>query len=160
MMPERDGQADFDFLIGSWKVHNRRLKQPLTGSTEWYEFEGTNVARAIWDGSGNMDEFDADAPQGRIRGLTVRLYQHDTGQWRIYWANRASGIMDSPMEGRFVDGRGVFYGHEPFNGRAIFVRFLWTTISPAACRWEQAFSADGGSSWETNWIMEMTRDDR
>lgn len=155
--PARDGQADFDFLIGSWKVHNRRLKQPLSGSTEWYEFTGTNVAHKIWDGSGNMDEYDGDAPQGRIRGLTVRLYDHKTGQWRIYWANRANGTMDAPMLGSFTNGRGEFYSHETFNGRGVLVRFIWTTASTNACRWEQAFSADGGRTWETNWIMEMTR---
>jgi len=153
----RDGQSDFDFLIGSWKIHNRRLKNPLTGSTSWYEFEGTGVARKIWGGRANIDEYEADTPSGHIQGLTLRLYDPKAKQWSLYWANSAKGTLEKPMIGEFRDGRGEFFSQEPFEGRMILVRFLWSQITPNSCRWEQAFSADGGKTWETNWIMEMTR---
>jgi hypothetical protein len=153
----RDGQSDFDFLIGSWRIHNRRLKNPLTGSTSWYEFEGAAVARMIWGGRANIDEYEADTPSGHIQGLTLRLYDPKAKQWSLYWANSAKGTLEKPTIGEFRDGRGEFFDHEPFEGRMIFVRYVWSEITPQSCRWEQAFSADGGKTWETNWIMEMTR---
>lgn len=160
MSMERDGQKDFDFLVGSWKIRNRRLRERLTGSTHWDEFEGTSLARAVWGGLANMDEYEAHAPFGLIQGLTVRLYDPATCQWRLHWANRASGIFDAPMIGRFEDGRGEFYNQEFHQGRAVYARFVWSDITSTSCRWEQALSADGGRTWETNWIMEMTRWDR
>lgn len=155
---KRDGQADFDFFIGSWKVHNRRLRRPLTGSTEWYEFDGTTVTRKVWGGKANMDEYEGQGPDGPVHGMSVRLYEPQSRQWRIYWANQARGVVEMPpVVGEFKDGRGEFYDHEIFNGKAIFVRYLWSNITATSCRWEQAFSEDGGKTWETNWIMENTR---
>jgi len=155
---ERDGQHDFDFQFGSWKVHNRRLLRPLTGSNEWVEFEATVVAQPIWGGRANMDEFEADTPSGHIEGMTVRTYNPKSHEWSIYWANQTSGAFSLPATvGKFKDGRGEFYDHEEFNGRSIFVRYLWTVISPDKTQWEQAFSVDGGKTWETNWIMTATR---
>jgi hypothetical protein len=153
----RDGQKDFDFLMGTWKVRNRRLRKRLQGSTQWDEFEGMSVARAVWGGLANMDEYEAHAPFGHIQGLTVRLYEPSTRQWRLHWANRVSGIFDAPMIGRFADGRGEFYNQEFQEGQVVYARFIWSDITATACRWEQALSADGGKTWETNWIMEMTR---
>jgi hypothetical protein len=153
----RNGQADFDFLIGSWKVHNRRLKEPLKGSSVWYEFEGTSVARKVWDGHANQDEYRGNSPSGAIHGLTLRLYEPSTRQWRLYWANEAKGVLDPPMVGAFQNGRGEFFSHELFEGQGIYVRYVWSDITPTSCRWEQAFSADGGRTWETNWIMTFTR---
>jgi len=153
----RKGQSDFDFLIGSWKVHNRRLKKPLTGSSEWYEFDGTSVARKVWDGRANIDEYQADTPGGSIEGLTLRLYDRKAQQWSLYWANAANGRLDVPTVGSFKDGRGEFYDQEILDGRSIFVRYVWSDIKPNSCRWEQAFSVDGGRTWETNWIMDLTR---
>src|SRR5262245_50096358 len=155
--PGRDGERDFDFLIGTWKVHNRRLSQRLAGSTTWEEFEGTSTTRSVWGGGANMDEYDATGPSGRIQGMTVRLYNPRSRQWSIYWANRANGVLDTPMIGGFRDGRGEFYDQEMFEGRSIYVRFIWSAVTPTSCRWEQAFSADGGATWETNWVMEFTR---
>ena len=154
---EQSGQADFDFLIGSWTVHNRRLREPLQGSNDWYEFPGTSVARPLWGGKGNVDEYEGDAPSGHIQGMAVRLFNPKTRQWSIYWGNSANGTLDVPMIGEFKDGRGEFFDQEIFQGRAIYVRFTWCDITPSSCRWEQAFSADGGQSWETYWIMEFTR---
>jgi hypothetical protein len=104
-----------------------------------------------------MDEYEArDTPVGPIQGLSLRLYDPESRQWSIYWANRAKGKLDPPMTGSFREGRGEFYDPEEFEGRSIFVRFLWSSATDA-CRWEQAFSADGGRTWETNWIMDFTR---
>ncbi len=154
---ERDGQRDFDFWIGSWKVHNRRLVHPLTGSSVWVEFEGTVVARPVWGGRANADEFEADSPTGHIEGMTVRTYNAKSRQWSIYWASAAKGVFERPMIGQFNNGRGEFFDQEEFEAKAIYVRFLWSDIRPDSCRWEQAFSDDGGKTWETNWIMTFTR---
>lgn len=155
--PPRDGAHDFDFLHGRWKVHNRRLKQPLTGSSEWYEFDGTNIERPLWDGRANFEEYDAEAPTGPIHAVAIRLYDHKSKHWTIHWSNSANGTLDAPMTGSFRDGRGEFYSQEIYAGRSIFVRFIWSPGDANHCRWEQAFSADGGKTWETNWIMELTR---
>jgi hypothetical protein len=158
MAAERDGQHDFDFLFGRWKVHCRRLVHPLTGSHEWVEFDGTNVVHRIWDGRATVDEFEADAPSGHIEGMTVRTYDAKSHQWSIYWSSQANGTVDfPPMVGKFRNGRGEFYDSEMINGKAIFVRFTWTVNSPDSCHWEQAFSVDGGKTWETNFIWDLTR---
>ncbi|MGZ3573908.1 MAG: hypothetical protein ACXVA3_01330 [Vulcanimicrobiaceae bacterium] len=150
-------QSDFDFFIGNWNVHNRRLKNPLRGSTDWYEFEASSKAKKIWGGLANMDEFVGDSPLGLIQGMTVRLFDPATRQWRLYWANRKDGLFGVPTIGEFKDGRGEFFDQELFEGRSIFVRYEWSDIMPTSCRWQQAFSADGGRTWETNWIMDFTR---
>lgn len=152
-----DPQTDFNFIIGNWKVRNRRLKQRLKGSDSWEEFEGRAVARKIWGGAAHIDEYDAESPSGHIQGMTLRLYNPQSQQWSIYWANRANGVLDTPMIGGFKDGRGEFYDQEMFEGRSIYVRFIWSNITADSARWEQAFSPDGGKTWETNWIMELTR---
>lgn len=156
---ERDGQHDFDFQFGAWKVHNRRLLHPLAGSDEWVEFEGTVVAQPVWDGRANMDVFEGESPSGHIEGMTVRTYNAKSHEWSIYWANQKNGVFSLPATvGKFDgSGRGEFYDQEDYNGRSIFVRFLWTVVSTDATRWEQAFSTDGGKTWETNWIMTATR---
>ena len=157
---ERDGQHDFDFQFGRWKVHNRRLMHPLTGSNDWIEFDGTVVARPIWDGRANMDELEADTPSGHIEGMTVRTYNPKSHEWSIYWANQKNGVFSLPATvGKFdKNGRGEFHDQEDFNGRSIFVRYIWTVISADTTLWEQAFSADGGKTWETNWIINGTRE--
>jgi len=158
--PARDGVHDFDFLHGTWHIHNRRLRKPLSASDEWYEFEGTSVEHPIWDGQGNLEEYDATLPNGtRLRGLALRLYDPRAERWTIHWSNSATGTLDAPMTGTFRDGVGEFYSHEDYQGRMVFVRFRWTSAGPNAARWEQAFSADAGTTWETNWIMQFTRTD-
>src|SRR5438270_7125146 len=98
---ERDGQHDFDFWFGHWKVHNRRLLHPLTGSKDWVEFDGTVVARPIWAGRANVDEFEADTPSGHIEGMTVRTYDSKSHEWNIYWVNAAKGSFEKTMIGEF-----------------------------------------------------------
>ncbi len=152
-----DGRADFDFLIGNWKGHNRRLKARLKGCTEWEEFASDLTCRKILGGAGNMDEATMYRESGVSYGQTVRLFDQQAQQWRIYWASNTSGALDVPVVGSFKDGCGEFYDQELFEGRAIFVRFIWRVISEEECHWEQAFSEDGGKSWETNWTMVWKR---
>jgi hypothetical protein len=139
-------------------VHNRRLVERLKGSTYWEEFFSTCHARPILGGLGNMDEFTLERASGRILAITVRLYDPGSGEWSIYWAaSPGRGRFDVPMVGRFDGQRGEFYSQEVFEDRHIFNRFIWTVQGSAACRWEQAYSTDGGRSWETNWTMDFTR---
>jgi hypothetical protein len=153
-----DGRTDFDFFVGSWKVRNRRLKERLKNCTEWEEFEGNCRARHILGGLGNMDEFTMDRPSGRVEAITVRLYNPAAREWSIYWAaSTGNGRFDTPMVGRFEGPRGEFFSQEVFEGRHIFSRFIWTVSTADSCRWEQAYSTDGGKTWETNWIMDFTR---
>ena len=153
----RDGQHDFDFEFGAWTARISRLVRPLTGSTEWVEYEGSSVVRRVWNGRANLGELDVKGPTGRIVGLSMRLYEPETGQWTIRWASAADGLLGEPMVGGFRDGRGEFYNQELLNGRAIFVRFIFSDIGPTTFRLEQAFSADGGKRWEPKWIASFTR---
>jgi hypothetical protein len=153
----RDGQHDFDFEIGTWKTHLSRLQHPLTGSTTWIEYEGTSVVRKIWNGRANLVELQVDGPTGHIEGLSLRLYNPQSRQWSINFANSSSGTLSQPTIGEFKNGRGEFFDQESFNGRTILVRNVWSDITPDSCRFEQAFSDDGGKTWEVNWIAIDTR---
>lgn len=153
----RDGQQDFDFEFGTWNAKLRRRLRPLTGAAEWVEYEGTSVVRRVWDGKANLGELDVRGTAGRIVGLSLRLYDPEARQWRISWANSADGQLGPPMIGSFRNGRGEFYNQEMFNGRAIFVRFIFSDITSDSFQLEQAFSDDGGQTWEANWISRFTR---
>ncbi len=155
--PQRDGQGDFDFEIGTWKTHLRRRLHPLTGSTTWVEYEGTTVVRKVWNGRANLVELVADGPAGHFEGLSLRLYNPQSRQWSLNFANRSDGTLTTPTIGEFRDGRGEFYGQETLNGRVILVRFVISDITPTSCRFEQAFSDDGGRTWEVNWVAVDTR---
>lgn len=153
----RDGRHDFDFHIGTWKTHLKRLQNPLTGSTKWVEYEGTTVVRKVWNGRANLVELVAGGPAGHFEGLSLRLYNPQSRQWSLNFANANSGVMALPTIGEFKNGRGEFYNQETFDGRAILVRFVISDITPNSCRFEQAFSDDGGRTWEVNWIATDTR---
>jgi len=154
---ERDGQHDFDFEIGTWKTHLRRLLHPLTGSKTWVEYEGRSVVRKVWNGRANLVELEADGSAGHFQGLNLRLYNPQSRQWSLNFANSKSGALSPPTIGEFRAGRGEFFEQETLNGRAIFVRFVISDITPDSCRFEQAFSDDGGRTWEVNWIATDTR---
>ena len=154
---ERDGQHDFDFEIGTWKTHLKRLLHPLTGSTTWGEYEGTSVVRKVWNGRANLLELEADGPGGHFEGLNLRLYNPQSHQWSLNFANSNGGTLSQPTIGEFKNGRGEFFDQESFNGSAILVRFVISDITPDSCRFEQAFSDDGGRTWEVNWIATDTR---
>ena len=148
---------DFDFWMGRWNVHNRRLRKRLAGADEWDEFEATVVARPILDGMGNEDEFRTDYDGGFI-GMSFRFFDPAKKRWSIYWADsRHCGELDPPVYGTFSGDSGVFEGTDVFEGRPILVRFTWSGITTPTVSWEQAFSDNGGQTWETNWIMEITR---
>jgi hypothetical protein len=153
----RDGQHDFDFEIGSWKTHISRLQHPLTGSTTWVELDGTSVIRKVWNGRANLVELDVRGPSGRIEGLSLRLYNPEARQWSLNFSNSAAGVLTSPTIGEFREGRGEFFGPDTLAGRAIYVRFVITCANADSCRFEQAFSDDGGKTWEVNWIATDTR---
>jgi len=154
---EQGGQHDFDFEIGTWKTHLSRLLHPLTGSTTWVEYEGTTVVRKVWNGRANLVELEADGPGVHFEGLNLRLYNPQSRQWSLNFASSSGGTMSQPTIGEFKNGRGEFYDQETLNGRAIYVRFVISDITPNSCRFEQAFSGDGGKTWEVNWIAIDTR---
>jgi hypothetical protein len=153
----RDGQHDFDFALGTWKTQLSRLLRPLTGSTEWVKYEGTSVIRKVWGGRANLVELDVEGPSGHITGLSLRLYNPETHQWSLNYATLAGGTMGAPTIGSFEDGRGEFFDHEPYQGRTILVRNVFTGITRDAYRFEQSFSPDEGKTWELNWVAIDTR---
>src|SRR6266567_4449813 len=127
---KRDGQHDFDFELGSWKIHLKRLLHPLTGSTSWVEFDGTSVTRKVWDGRAQLEEFETDSrTAGHIEGLTLRLYNPQSHQWSLYWANSKGGPIFPPQIGEFKNGRGEFYAQDMLDGKSIFVRFIWSNTT-------------------------------
>lgn len=154
---QRDGQHDFDFEIGTWKTHLRRLQRPLSGSTNWVEYEGTTEVRKVLDGRANLVELKVNGPAGRIEGMSLRLYNPQSRQWSLNFANINDGQLTRPAIGEFKNGRGEFYNEDTYNGRAIFVHFVIIKITDDQYRFEQSFSADGGQTWELNWIAVDTR---
>lgn len=154
---ELDRQHDFDFNFGSWKTHVSRLVHPLTGSTTWTDYEGVSDVRKVWNGRASLFELDVQGPAGRIEGVGLRLYNPTSHQWNLNWTNSRVGMLTGAMIGEFRNGRGDFYGQDTFNDRSILVRNSFSEITPTSSRFEQAFSADGGRTWETNWIMTFTR---
>jgi hypothetical protein len=153
----RDGSRDFDFEFGSWKAHLRRLVHPLSGSTTWVDYDGTSVVRKVWSGRANLGELKLDGPAGSIEGLTLRLYDPATHQWSVSWANARGGGLTPPLVGEFKDGRGEFFDQDTLDGRAIYARFIFSDITPTSFQIVQSFSADGGATWEANWISTFTR---
>ncbi|GIH93487.1 hypothetical protein ACFFMN_20365 [Planobispora siamensis] len=146
----------FDFLVGTWASRQRRLRRVLAGSDDWYEFPGVTRCWSVLDGAGNIDE--VTFPTQGFGGVTLRLYDGATDLWSLYWASSRTGISLPPVVGRFgADGRGVFTADDVYDGVPIKVNYIWSDITAHSCRWEQEFSADGGATWETNWVAEFTR---
>jgi hypothetical protein len=157
---ELDGRHDFDFVFGEWRIANRKLEDLLAEDSKWLEFEATAEAHPILGGLGNCDHYTAPDFPGRevYRGFALRLFDPETGLWRIWWASTSGrGRLDTPVIGRFSDGEGRFECDDVLGGRAVKVRFDWKDITPSSARWEQSFSFDEGRSFEPNWIMELTR---
>ncbi len=158
--PDRDGRRDFDFLLGSWRVHNRRRARPLAGCEEWQEFEASLHARPILSGLGHLDEFWAPVlpDGGSLHGCALRLFDPALRSWSDWWSSsRQPGRLGPPIVGGFTDGRGTFHGADVLDGRPIRVRYEWTEIEASSARWEQAFTHHEGGTWETNWIMTLFR---
>jgi hypothetical protein len=152
----QDGSHDFDFWFGSWKIHNERLKQRLVGCNDWEQFDAIGECAPILGGVGNIDSFETDW-HGDFRGMTLRLFNLKTKQWSLYWASNRDGVLEPPVVGAFSDGIGRFEGPDQHQGKPVRTRFVWSHITPVSASWEQAMSADGGQTWETNWRMQMSR---
>ncbi len=151
------GINDFAFQTGQWRVRHRKLARRLRGCGDWREFDGACTAWEVMGGAGNVDDHVLQDPAGPYRAASLRRYDPATEQWAIWWwDSRLSGI-GPPVCGRFEAGAGAFLGADELDGLPILVRFIWSEITPAAARWEQAFSGDGGASWETNWTMSFER---
>ena len=154
----RPGAGDFDFFMGRWRVHHRRLNERLAGCRDWTEFGGSCESRKILGGQGNMDDNVLELPGDHYRAVTIRTFDPRSGQWSIWWIDaRNPSSLDPPVVGRFENGVGTFFSDDTFKGRPIRVRFQWSLPAKDRPRWEQAFSADAGKTWESNWIMEFTR---
>lgn len=151
------GQQDFDWEIGAWDTKLKRLSKPLSGGGEWLEYTGTTVVKELMGKRANIVEFDVSGAAGKIAGVSLRLYQPASKQWALHFANLANGLMTEPMLGSFQQGQGTFYGEDDLGGRKIHVRFLIIPVTPDQWRFEQAYSADEGKTWETNWIAIDTR---
>jgi hypothetical protein len=154
-----DGRRDFDFLIGRWTVAHRRLRRRLEGDTQWDEFGGLCETRPLLGGLGNVDDNIIALPERTYAGAALRLFDPSKRVWSIWWADsRESGLLP-PVHGRFENDVGVFFGDDVLRGRPIRVRYIWSDMTTKSARWAQAFSADAGAAWETNWTMEFTRAD-
>lgn len=145
----------FDFLAGTWDVANRWRTDFLDPASEWEEFPAVSRASRHFEGGASFDEIEF--PTKGFAGLTLRLYDPELDQWSLYWSSTRSGKLFPPVVGRFGGGRGEFYGDDTHAGKEVRVRFVWSDITEASARWEQAFSSDGEKTWVTNWIMEFTR---
>ncbi|MDB5495859.1 MAG: hypothetical protein JWP86_3196 [Phenylobacterium sp.] len=155
--PTVGGPHDFDFELGDWNCHLLRRLHPLTGSDTWVEYDGTSIVRPWWGGKANIGELDLDGSAGHLEGMSIRVYNPATHQWGISYANAAQGQVGAAMVGGFQKGRGEFYNQDTLNDRAIFVRFIFSDITAKSFQLEQAFSDDGGKTWESNWIAKFTR---
>jgi hypothetical protein len=154
----RDGSHDFDWEIGRWTTHLRYRPEPLTGSDRWLEYSGTSDVRTVLGGRANLVELSVAGAAGRIEGSSLRLYDPKARQWTLNFANVRNGQLTAPMHGAFdTNGRGLFYGVDTLDGRAVLVRFVISDVTANSARFEQAYSADAGATWEVNWIAVDTR---
>ena len=151
------GQHDFDFELGTWTIHLKRRLHPLAGSNTWVEFDGLSSTQKVWDGRSQIEQFETDGSAGHIEGLTLRLFNPETQQWSLYWANAKDGIVVPAQVGQFKDGVGEFYAQDTLGDKSILVRYDWTGLASQSPHFEQSFSADGGKTWEVNWITDQTR---
>jgi hypothetical protein len=150
----RDGQHDFDFLFGRWKVH---LKRKVTGTDRWTESDGYGIYRKVWGGRANLNEFFSESPNDHVEGLTLRTYNGATHLWSLYWANSRDGILSSAQVGKFDHGQGEFYAQDVLDDKSVLVKFDWSALMSKSPHFEQSFSNDGGKNWEINWISDQTR---
>jgi hypothetical protein len=156
--PNAHGGTDFDFFEGRWRVAHRQLKRRLAHCAEWAEFGGSTVVGQLLGGAGNVDDNLLEHPDGAYRAVTLRAFDAASGNWSIWWLDgRTPSRLDTPMVGRFEHDIGTFHADDVFNGQPIRVRFRWHRTGEAGPRWEQAFSGDGGATWETNWTMQFVR---
>lgn len=150
--------SDFDFAFGHWQVRHRRLDRRLAGCTDWTEFSGTSSTRPILGGNGNVEDNVIDFPSGQYRAVAIRSFDPGSGTWAIWWLSTANPhVLDVPVIGRFDGDVGTFTAQDVHDGQPVLLRFVWSRTRSDSPRWEQALSADGGASWETNWVMDFHR---
>lgn len=153
-----DAHRDWDFLVGKWNAHHRRLRRRLAGNNDWDEFKGTLVNWPVLGGQGNVGDNVMELPTGTVRGVGFRAFDPVSGQWLSWWLDsRNPTTIEEPDRGRFVDGIGTFVSDDTLDGRPIKTRVRWSGITPSSARWEQSCSGDGGATWESNWITDFTR---
>ena len=152
---QHDGRRDFHFLYGRWAVRHRRLTQRGVGADAWDEFDGTSFTQGLMDGLCNVEH--NDFPDRGFQGVAFRTFAVAARRWSIHWVSSLDGIMQPPVHGGFEDGVGVFLGEDIDGDRPVKVRYLWDGIAAGSARWSQAFSYDGGETWEENWVMCFTR---
>ena len=156
--PEAGAARDFDFFIGAWAVKHRRLKKRLAGNDDWEAFDGTCHVRSMLGGLANVDDSVVNLPGGAYRGIGLRSFDAKTRRWADWWLDgRNPHRLDPPVVGAFANGVGVFLSDDIFEGKPIKVRGRWSKIAGSSLQWEQAFSPDGGKTWETNWVMRYAR---
>lgn len=154
----RDGQHDFDFNIGAWRTHIKRLLHPLTDSSSWIELNGTVTVRKVWDGRAQLEEIEADGPGGHFEGMTLFLYNPQSHQWSQNFASSTDGEISTPTIGEFKNGRGELFCQDKVNGRVILVRGVWSDITRDSHRYEESLSDDGGKTWVSVFAANLTRD--
>jgi hypothetical protein len=155
---EKSSPDDFDFFVGKWKVHNRKLNRRLADCDEWTEFEALSECRKILNGFGNIDSFNTNFDGKAFEGMTLRLFNPNTKLWSIYWADSNVVVLDVPQIGLFENGIGEFYARDIFEEKPIIVKFKWDATDTNTPVWSQAFSADEGKTWEWNWFMYFERE--
>lgn len=149
---------DFDFFLGTWEVKHQRLKKRLANNTEWEEFAGSTTCQSILGGIANLNDSVSQRTSGTFRGMGLRAFDAKTNTWADWWLDGSNPTkIDVPGVGRFANGVGTFLSDDTFDGKPIKVRGLWSDITPNSLQWAQAFSPDGGKTWETNWVMRYTR---
>jgi hypothetical protein len=153
----RDGRHDFDFLFGTWRTHYRLLRHRLVNDHEWYSCEGTSIIRPFWGGGANLEDGDLHCPGRYVGGVTLRLYNATTHQWSLWWGTRKKGLAPPPQVGHFsASGVGDFYAPDIQEGKHVIIRFEWSVVNGHP-HFAQAFSADKGKTWETNWTTDYDR---
>jgi hypothetical protein len=153
--------SDFDFLVGKWKLHNRRLNKRLENCQEWTEFDSSSENSKVLAGTADMDIYSTTHFPGQdgklFEGLTLRLFDPNTRLWNLYWSASNTGTIEPPQVGSFENGVGHFFAKDTFKGKPIIVVFRWDARNKERPLWGQAFSADDGKTWEWNFFCVFER---
>lgn len=152
-----DQQHAFDFHFGTWKTRIMTRDVTPSGVGAWVRFTGTVIDQPLWNGRANLEKIEASGSGGHFQGLTLFLYNPKSGQWSEQFAGSSDGTMQEPSYGQFKDGRGVFHGWTESGGKKILERDIWSNITPDSYHYEIASSADGGKTWVTNFVAQLTR---
>jgi hypothetical protein len=154
---EQPGQRDFEPLLGRWSFHLKVRLKPRTGSTQWIDYTGPGDCTPLWHGRAQLDTINLEGPTKHIEGLTVRLFNPKTHEWRLYWANSRDGLVVVPQIGQYKAGHGEFYAQDVLDDKSVLVKFDWSALMSKSPHFEQSYSNDGGKNWEVNWISDQTR---